>query len=99
MALEVAFMVFILQLVFLHQWLIKHNLTSFDYILYLREKAKNPNAKLENIKENYKSKVIKKVEKESELSVVHTGEQKNDITELTIVRRPNIISQKMYCMK
>eukprot|EP00826_Nyctotherus_ovalis_P062745 TRINITY_DN9131_c0_g1_i4.p1 TRINITY_DN9131_c0_g1~~TRINITY_DN9131_c0_g1_i4.p1 ORF type:complete len:431 (+),score=115.97 TRINITY_DN9131_c0_g1_i4:383-1675(+) len=93
--LEIAFIIFILQLIFLHQWLIKHDLTTYDYIMYLREKARNPDKKLDilSMKGNHKSKIIKKVEKDSEL---HTTEPKNDISAITVAQeQPKSFLQKI----
>jgi len=96
--LESAFIIFVLQLIFLHQWLIKHDLTTYDYILYLREKANNPNKKLDilQMKGNRKSKVIKKIEKDPETTVIHIAEQKNDKNNIVIPNKQSItFMQKM----
>lgn len=93
---EIAFIIFILQLLFLHQWLIKHDLTTYDYIMYLREKARNPDKQLDilSMKGNHKSRVIKKVDKDSEL---HTTEPKNDVSAITVAQeQPKSFLQKMY---
>lgn len=66
--LEITFTVFVLQLIFLHKWLIKHDLTTYDYIMYLREKARNPDKKIDimSMKGKHKSKLIQKVKNDSD---------------------------------
>jgi len=62
-ASQMTFIGFIIQLLCLHRWLRTHDLTTFEYILYLEEKRNNPELKLaaSDIKKSYKSKVIKQV--------------------------------------
>lgn len=58
---ELIFVIFILQLIFLHHWLSNHDLTTYEYIAYKRE---HPNEKIDfnTIRGSHKSKVITKVD-------------------------------------
>jgi len=61
---QIGIAIFTGQLLLLHKWLAANNLTTFDYVRYVREKAINPNSKLDiqDIIKEFKSKVIKKIE-------------------------------------
>lgn len=63
LASQLVFIGFIVELLCLHWWLNKHDLTTFEYILYLREKKDNPELSLRasDIKKSHKSKVIKQL--------------------------------------
>eukprot|EP00826_Nyctotherus_ovalis_P030516 TRINITY_DN2435_c0_g1_i4.p1 TRINITY_DN2435_c0_g1~~TRINITY_DN2435_c0_g1_i4.p1 ORF type:complete len:202 (-),score=23.10 TRINITY_DN2435_c0_g1_i4:921-1526(-) len=58
--LEIMFLLFILQLIFLHYWLSKHDVTTYEYVMYKREHP-NENIDLSKIRRSHKSKVITKV--------------------------------------
>ncbi len=66
-ATQFIFVLLDLQLLLLHRWLKKHDLTTYEYILFLRMKEENPNLKLdvENIRKNHKSKVLTRVKEEN----------------------------------
>jgi len=59
---QIALMIFVVQLWLLHCWLIRHDLTTYDYVIYMRKKRKNPNVniKIEDIRRHHKSKVIQR---------------------------------------
>ena len=80
--IEFIFIIFILQLIFLHHWLIKHNFTTYDYVIYLREKKKNPEAKLNilDVRNTYKSNVIKEVNRNPEMIEIEIKEQRSNET-------------------
>jgi len=65
----IAFGIFTLQLLILHRWLIKHNLTTNDYIRYLREKNTNPNSTLtiQDMVNQYKSNIVKSIPKSNKI--------------------------------
>ena len=69
--LEFMFAVFIIQLLFLHQWLVSHNLTTYEYVLYKRE---HPGKKIDfsAIRGSHKSKVIIKKGQDEEVSTART---------------------------
>jgi len=73
---QLMLLIFLIDLLILHKWLNKENLTTFEYILYLREKEKNPELKLNHleIKQSHISKVIQRVEAK-DLEVVVNKEQ------------------------
>ena len=61
LATQICIIIFLVDLIILHIWLYKHDLTTFEYITYLKEKKINPDLQLDfqNIKISHKSKVIK----------------------------------------
>ncbi len=63
--LQLVFIGLIGQLLLFHQWLVKYDLTTYDYVIYLREKEQNPDKEIDilSIRGSHKSKIIKKVEK------------------------------------
>jgi hypothetical protein len=66
--------------------------------MYLREKTKDPNKKLDilKMKGKHKGKIIKKVEKDSEATVINTAEQKNDTSDIVVPNnQPITLIQKM----
>lgn len=67
--LQLLFNGFTIQLLFLHRWLVNNNLTTFDYVRYLREKETNPNLQIADIVGTYSSKIIKKVDEATKTNV------------------------------
>ncbi len=63
---ESCFIAFTAQLMLLHWWLYKHNLTTFDYVRYLRAKRENPAFELQDISREFESHVHKRVQGESD---------------------------------
>lgn len=57
---QLVIIIMVTQLLLLHVWLYKHNLTTYDYTLYEREKENNPelNIEMEDARKFHKSKVI-----------------------------------------
>jgi len=58
--IELCFGLYLVKLLFLHNWLYRHDLTTYDYILYLRKKAIDPKLKLDSVKirSTHTSKII-----------------------------------------
>eukprot|EP00826_Nyctotherus_ovalis_P010576 TRINITY_DN12782_c0_g1_i2.p1 TRINITY_DN12782_c0_g1~~TRINITY_DN12782_c0_g1_i2.p1 ORF type:complete len:318 (-),score=36.27 TRINITY_DN12782_c0_g1_i2:617-1525(-) len=84
LASQLVFIGFLIELLCLHWWLNKHDLTTFEYILYLREKKNNPELSLRasNIKKSHKSKVIKQLHElspESSLDQRDSEERKTSV--------------------
>ena len=63
---QLLFVILVVELLFLHRWLKSHELTTFEYIIFLREKADNPNLELDAnfIRRMHKSKVVTRVNQE-----------------------------------
>ena len=61
--LELGFAVFSVQLLILHRWLAKNNLTTHDYIRYLREKKANPNSTItiQEIANEFTSRIVRPI--------------------------------------
>ena len=72
------FIILVLQLIFLHKWLCKYDLTTYEYIVYLRE---NSGGKIDfsKIRKNHKSKVITRIDKESECSEINLEYKKTEV--------------------
>lgn len=70
-----------IQLLLLHQWLAKNELTTYEYVLYLRDKEQNPNLDIDiaNYKPKHQSKVVHRVnEIKSILDNIQKIEEKKD---------------------
>lgn len=67
---QLGFAVYFAKLLYLHYWLYKHDLTTYDYILYLRKKQVYPELKLDSmqIRSTHQSKVLSKVTENAELA-------------------------------
>eukprot|EP00826_Nyctotherus_ovalis_P007232 TRINITY_DN11794_c0_g1_i2.p1 TRINITY_DN11794_c0_g1~~TRINITY_DN11794_c0_g1_i2.p1 ORF type:complete len:300 (-),score=1.37 TRINITY_DN11794_c0_g1_i2:642-1541(-) len=89
---QIALTVFILQLGFLHCWLIKHDLTTYDYVIYIRKKKKYPNTKLriEGVRKNYKSNVIQETDK----SEFKEQKSSNNIDPSAVVKETRLSIEK-----
>lgn len=63
---EGACLIFVLHLLLLHRWLANNDLTTYDYILFLRQKDENPNSNLDiaSVKFNRQSKTVVKINNE-----------------------------------
>ena len=70
LAFQTMFIIFIIQLLLLHHWLCKYDLTTYDYVMYLREKELHPDKEIDimSMKGGHKSKIIRKVTKDSNAS-------------------------------
>ena len=73
--------ILIIQLLLLHSWLQKYNLTTYDYALYTRERELNPNLKLtiEDVRKYYVSKIILKKESINDTSIKNTPRLSQEI--------------------
>lgn len=74
---QVLFALLVVQLLLLHRWLSVHEITTYEYILYLRQKDDNPELKLDvdEIRKRHKSKVLTRVIKdEPQLQEQHIDE-------------------------
>eukprot|EP00826_Nyctotherus_ovalis_P022315 TRINITY_DN17342_c0_g1_i1.p4 TRINITY_DN17342_c0_g1~~TRINITY_DN17342_c0_g1_i1.p4 ORF type:complete len:103 (+),score=28.87 TRINITY_DN17342_c0_g1_i1:725-1033(+) len=60
---QLMLVVFLVDLLLLHKWLREHGLTTFEYVLYLKEKQTHPSLQLKSsdIKQSHQSKVIRKI--------------------------------------
>ncbi len=65
---EIVFMCFVGQLMIFHHWLAKYDLTTYDYVIYLREKMDNPGKELDflNMRGKHKSRTVKRIKEEEE---------------------------------
>lgn len=63
LATQILFIALVTQLLLLHRWLNQKGLTTFEYILFLREKSEHPELQLEagDIRTQHKSKVLVRV--------------------------------------
>ena len=79
LASQLLFVVLTVQLLFLHRWLNKNGLTTFEYILFLREKAESPDLGLDadEIRKRHISKVLKRINENGE-EKKEEEEQKNE---------------------
>ena len=83
-------------LLFFHLWLNKYRLSTYDYTLYLRSILENPDLKLDsdNIRSNYKSKVVIKLnDKETKEVTI----QDPDIETKEIISKHNGKLKKYNC--
>ncbi len=82
----VSFMV--LQLLLLHRWLWVNGITTYDYVLYVRQKEEDPSRQLDlnEIRGTYKSKVLKRI-KEEEPATGHRRSNTESIATTTKFKR------------
>eukprot|EP01022_Parablepharisma_sp_SALTPOND_P014857 TRINITY_DN2065_c0_g1_i1.p1 TRINITY_DN2065_c0_g1~~TRINITY_DN2065_c0_g1_i1.p1 ORF type:complete len:545 (-),score=27.56 TRINITY_DN2065_c0_g1_i1:3092-4726(-) len=85
---QLLFVLLVLQLLMLHRWLRKHDLTTYEYILYLRKKEENPNLKLnvEDIRKSHKSKILSRIKDEN-------GDKVMEKKESVVEDKPNNIRE------
>jgi len=97
------FIALIIQLLLLHYWLMQNDLTTYDYVIYLREKEANPDLDIDifSIKNNRKSKIIKRVGEDDQKEIPESArELKRDDTVTDNVSKdqqaPKSIFDKLY---
>ena len=73
---QICFTVYVAQLLILHHWLNKNDLTTYEYILYLRRKIIYPNLQLNpvEVRGNYNSSIIS-VENDTNITVTQNNEE------------------------
>ena len=94
--ISIAVILFGSNLLFFHLWLNKYKLSTYDYTLYLRSILENPDLKLDsnNIRSNYKSKVVIKLnDKETKEVTI----QNPDIEAKEIISNHNGELKKYNC--
>jgi len=78
--LEIAFIIFIVQLIFLHYWLSKHDVTTYEYVSFKRDHPNQP-LDFEKMREGHKSKVVVKKKLEAITSKIAKGEDNPSTSE------------------
>lgn len=88
---QAACVAFVLQLLFLHRWLNQKGITTFEYVLFLREKMDNPSLKLEGqfMKGQHKSKVLVRVDQNADKD---KPKEKDSAREECLPARPRVLS-------
>jgi len=61
------FVILVLQLIFLHKWLAQHDITTYEYICFLRKKEENPDLELnfDEIRQKHESKVLQRIKNDN----------------------------------
>lgn len=65
---QAVIILYVIQLLLLHQWLSKNDLTTYEYIVYLREKEKHPekDVTLDDYRASHKSSIIRRTDERRE---------------------------------
>ena len=86
--LEIVFALFILQLIFLHYWLMSHDLTTYEYVVYKRE---HPNERIDpsKIRGKHKSKTIVKSKHIKSNDEPHTSERSTGVLGIESSQKSN----------